>query len=218
MSFISRLRMLTTFGRGVALGLAPASAERDPVELFGEWFEQAKRAGVLLPEAMTVATSTPDGRPSARMMLLKGADADGFVFFTNRDSRKGGELEANPRVALVFHWAVLQRQVRVEGDAVRVSDEESYEYFRTRPRGSQIGAWASRQSRALGRRGELEDRVRDFEAKFSGEGVPLPPFWGGFRLNPELIEFWQGRASRLHDRLSFERDDSGAWATKWLYP
>jgi len=151
------------------------------------------------------------------MMLLKGVEAGGFVFFTNYESRKAAELAANSRAALVFHWAVLERQVRVEGKVERLSPVESEVYFRTRPRGSRIGAWASKQSRPLPDRAELEARVREHDARFAGGEVPLPPFWGGFRLVPERIEFWQGRLDRLHDRLRFERE-RGGWRAVRLYP
>ena len=166
---------------------------------------------------MTLATATMDGAPSARMMLLKGVDARGFVFFTNYQSRKGDELLANARAALVFHWAVLQRQVRVEGTVTRLTLPESEAYFRTRPRGSQIGAWASRQSAELSSRAELDERVREVEKRFAHQDAPLPPFWGGFRLSPSMIEFWQGRVNRLHDRLRYTRTGSG-WAVTRLYP
>jgi pyridoxamine 5'-phosphate oxidase len=217
MSLLSKLRTLFTAGQGVVRGLPDATPGRDPIELFREWFDAARRAGLFLPEAMTVATATPQGAPSARMMLLKGVEAGAFVFFTNYESRKAGELEANPRAALVFHWAVLERQVRVEGRIERLSAAESEAYFRTRPRGSRVGAWASTQSRPLADRAELQARVRQHEAKFHGGEVPLPPFWGGYRLVPERIEFWQGRLDRLHDRLRFERDGSG-WRSTRLYP
>lgn len=217
MSLRAKLRTLFTFGQGVVRGLPDAAAERDPIELFHEWFAAARQAGIYLPEAMTVATATPQGVPSARMMLLKGVDQRGFVFFTNYESRKGDELGANPRAALVFHWGVLERQVRVEGAVVRLGAEESEAYFRSRPRGSRIGAWASRQSRVLPDRKELEARVREHERRFGGGEIPLPPFWGGFRLVPERLEFWQGRTNRLHDRLVFERVGDG-WRTDRLYP
>jgi pyridoxamine 5'-phosphate oxidase len=151
------------------------------------------------------------------MMLLKGVEDGGFVFFTNYESRKAAEIESNPRVALVFHWAVLERQVRVEGTVSRLDAAASEAYFRTRPRGSRIGAWASRQSRPLADRSELEARVREHETRFPGGEVPLPPFWGGFRLAPQAIEFWQGKINRLHDRLRFERAGSG-WKATRLYP
>jgi pyridoxamine 5'-phosphate oxidase len=193
------------------------SHDQDPFELFNAWFADARRAGIYLPESMTVATATPSGRPSARIMLLKGVEQDGFVFFTNYESRKALELAANPHVALVFHWPVLERQVRVEGTATRVSPAESEAYFRTRPRGSRIGAWASRQSRPLADRAELEARVREHDARYPGDDVPLPPFWGGYRLVPDRIEFWQGKVDRLHDRLRYERVGD-TWKTERLYP
>jgi len=217
MSLRSRLRALLTLGQGVARGLPDAAADQDPLALFHRWFAAARQSGLLLPEAMCLATATPDGKPSARMMLLKGADQRGFVFFTNYESRKGDELAANARAALVLHWAILERQVRVEGLVQRLGSEESFAYFRTRPRGSRIGAWASQQSRPLGARAELEARVRETAQRFPGDAVPLPPFWGGFRLIPERIEFWQGRLDRLHDRLVFERA-SGGWTAARLYP
>jgi pyridoxamine 5'-phosphate oxidase len=217
MSLKSSLKAVVTLGRGVATGLPPASDDADPIELFGAWFQSAQEAGILMPEAVTLATASPDGFPSARMVLLKHADARGFVFFTNYGSQKARELDANPRAALCFHWAVLQRQVRVTGSVERVSSEESAEYFGTRGRGSQVGAWASKQSQPLARRAELEERVARTEAEYAGRDVPLPPFWGGYRLAPERIEFWQGRADRLHDRLVFTRDGAG-WATRRLYP
>ena len=217
MSLRSRLRALLTMGQGVALGLPDADAGQDPIVLFGRWFDDARRSGLLLPEAMCLATATPDGRPSARMMLLKGADQRGFVFFTNYESRKGDELAANARAALVFHWAVLQRQVRVEGPVERLTDTESAAYFGTRARGSRIGAWASRQSADLASRDELDRRVREYEQRFAGRDVPLPPFWGGLRLVPRVIEFWQGRINRLHDRLRFVRDGN-AWRSERLFP
>jgi pyridoxamine 5'-phosphate oxidase len=217
MSLESSIKTVLTLGKGLAVGLPPAADDADPIELFTSWFEAARGAGVLLPEAVTLATATPDGFPSARMVLLKDVDARGFVFFTNYGSRKARELEANPRAALCIHWAVLQRQVRVTGRVARVNAEESAEYFATRPRGSQIGAWASQQSQRLPSREDLERTVRDLGDKYAGQDVPLPPFWGGYRLEPLEIEFWQGRADRLHDRLVFTRAADG-WSTQRLYP
>jgi pyridoxamine 5'-phosphate oxidase len=213
----SLFRRALTFGQGVARGLPEAAAGRDPFDLFDEWFTDAQRAGLYLPEAMTLATSTPGGQPSARMVLLKGVAREGMVFFTNYESRKARELAVNGRAALVFHWGPLQRQVRVEGTTERLTEEASLAYFRTRPRGSRLGAWASKQSAVLGRRQELEARVREYEQRFAGSEVPLPPFWGGYRVAAHRMEFWQGRASRLHDRLCFVREADG-WTSHWLYP
>lgn len=189
----------------------------DPLELFQRWFADVERAGVEMPEAMALATATADGAPSVRMVLLKGADADGFTFFTNYESRKAGELEQNPRAALCFHWKELDRQVRVTGTVTRVSEEESLAYFRSRPEGSRVGAWASRQSRPLASREELLAQVDEVRARFEESDVPLPPFWGGYRVRPERIEFWQGRPDRLHDRFAFDRVDGG-WTVVRLYP
>lgn len=216
MSLKSSIKTVLTLGQGLASGLPDAAADADPIELFQAWFEAACESGILLPEAMTLATATSDGIPSARMVLLKQADQGGFVFYTNYGSQKAAELDANPRAALCFHWAVLQRQVRVAGPVSRVSTEESEAYFATRTRGSQLGAWASRQSRALDSREELEERMKELDARHP-DVVPLPPFWGGYRLTPERFEFWQGRADRLHDRLRFLRDGPG-WTAERLYP
>jgi pyridoxamine 5'-phosphate oxidase len=217
MSLRSTLKTVFTLGRGVAFGVPEHAATDDPFVLFDLWFKDATEAGLMLPEAMTLATSSRDGAPSARMVLLKEVDRHGFVFYTNYDSRKGAELTENPRAALVFHWTVLERQVRVEGVVARVTSEESYAYFRTRGRGSRIGAWASRQSATLESRDAFLERVRHYEKEFAGGDVPLPPFWGGFRVAPQRIEFWQGRANRLHDRLLYERNGEG-WTRSRLYP
>ncbi len=212
----SIIRRLLTLGRGVVTGMPEDAEQRDPLQLFGDWFEDAEKSGLLMPEAMTLATASDSGRPSARMVLMKDYDEDGFVFFTNYGSRKAAELESNPYAALLFHWSALQRQVRIEGSVSRVAQEESREYFNSRHRGSRIGAWASRQSDELPERAVLEQRVRDYEQKFSSD-VPLPSFWGGYRLKPETFEFWQGRVSRLHDRVCFERRDKG-WTAYRMYP
>lgn len=190
----------------------------DPFALFARWFREAEEAAIPLPEAMALSTATPDGRPSSRMVLLKGFDTDGFRFFTNHGSRKATELAANAHCALLFHWATQERQVRIEGRVERIGDDDSFAYFRTRPRGSRIGAWASRQSHPLAEREELEARVAEMERRFADAEVPLPPHWGGYRVVPERIEFWQGRPSRLHDRLVWTRDNGGEWRVERLYP
>lgn len=208
---------LKTLTQGVISGLPEAEDDRDPMEIFREWYELAEGSRILLPEAVTLATASADGRPSARMVLFKGLDDRGFQFFTNYESDKARQLEENPRAALVFHWAVLQRQVRIEGSVERLSKEESENYFKTRPRGSRIGAWASSQSKRVESRKVLADRVDEVTRRYDGKEVPLPPFWGGYRVVPERIEFWQGRANRLHDRLRFIRSAAG-WETERLYP
>ena len=217
MSLKSNLRLVFSLGRGLTRGLPDADPGLDPIELFGQWSDAARKAGILLAEAMTLATASADGAPSARMVLLKGFGEDGFEFYTNLGSRKADELTANPRAALCFHWGVLQRQVRVEGGVTPLSREASAAYFHTRPRGSRIGAWASRQSQPLEEREMLERRVREIEKRFEGGEVPLPDFWGGFRLHAQRIEFWQGRADRLHDRLVFQREEDG-WSIRRLHP
>ena len=217
MSIKSSIKTVLTLGQGVLSGIPEGADSQDPIDIFESWFEAARQSGILLPEAVTLATASAEGLPSARMVLLKGVDHAGFVFFTNYASRKANEVEENPHAALCFHWAVHQRQVRVTGTVARISEEESTAYFKTRSRGSRIGAWASKQSHALEKRAELEERVREFQEKYPGDDVPLPPFWGGYRVVPETIEFWQGRADRLHDRLVFARGPDG-WNTSRLYP
>lgn len=217
MSLKSTIKTVATLGKGVSRGLKELDAGPNPIALFRTWFDDAQESGLLLPESMTLATATPDGVPSARQVLLKGVDERGFVFFTNYESRKSSELESNPHAALVFHWPILERQVRIEGTASRITTEESAAYFETRPRGSQLGAWTSKQSAVLSGRDEIEARYREVEARYAGKAVPLPPFWGGFRLRPESIEFWQGRVNRLHDRLRYRRDETD-WRVERLYP
>lgn len=217
MRILKNLRALMTSGAGIVVGMPDADSSTDPFQLFDAWFAAARRGGLFLPEAMTLATASPDGKPSARMVLLKQADSDGFVFYTNYTSRKAAELDANPHASLLFHWPILQRQVRVEGRVERVSRDESSAYYHSRPRGSQIGAWASDQSSELDARSTLEKRVKDLEQKYPEGEVPLPDHWGGYRVHPSRIEFWQGRPFRLHDRIIFERE-GGDWTTHRLYP
>ncbi|MED5564088.1 MAG: pyridoxamine 5'-phosphate oxidase [Gemmatimonadota bacterium] len=223
MSIKSAIKSVVTLGQGliqgVTQGLPEATAGPDPIELFGVWFEQAKESGILLPESASLATASRDGVPSSRMVLLKSFALDGFVFFTNYGSRKAKEMDENPKASLLLHWVVLQRQVRVEGSVERISAEVSAEYFHTRARGSQIGAWASRQSEELEGRSVLKMRAEELEQRFKGRGVPSPGFWGGYRLIPERIEFWQGRLDRLHDRLEYTKaEGEGDWTARRLYP
>lgn len=190
----------------------------DPHALFDSWLAEARASEPNDPEAMCLATSHRDGSPSVRMVLLKGHDARGFVFYTNTGSRKGGELAANPRAGLLFHWKSLRRQVRVEGAVSPVSDAEADAYHATRSRNSQLGAWASSQSQPLDHRRTFEDRVAEAEARFEGEPVPRPPFWSGFRVAPEKLEFWSDREFRLHERRTFVPSPDGGWTEGLLYP
>lgn len=189
----------------------------DPLVQFHKWFDDARRAELPEPNAMTLATATPGGVPSARMVLLKAADERGFTFFTDYRSRKGQELEANPHAALVFFWGELERQVRITGTVSRVSREETEAYFRTRPRESRLGAWTSHQSTVLAGRETLEARLREVAARHPGDEVPTPPHWGGYLLKPDALEFWQGRESRLHDRVRYQRE-AGSWRIERLSP
>jgi len=197
-----------------------AEAAHDPIALFNAWFAEARQSEPNDANAMTLATADASGAPSARMVLLKDVDARGFVFYTNTESRKGGELIANPRAALMFHWKSLRRAVRVEGAVERVSDAEADEYFRSRPRDSRIGAWASDQSRPMGGRFDLEKRVAIFAAKYAIGEVPRPPHWTGFRVLARRIEFWRDRPFRLHERIVYHRQADGnpGWRTERLYP
>jgi pyridoxamine 5'-phosphate oxidase len=198
-------------------GLVEADLEPDPVTMFRRWLAEAADAGLHEPNAMVVATAASDGRPSARMVLLKGLDERGFVFFTNTGSRKACELAGNPACSLLFPWHPLERQVRIDGVAARLPVEDVAAYFASRPRASQLGAWASHQSRPVADRAELEAAMAEVAARFPGE-VPVPPEWGGYAVSPEVVEFWQGRRGRMHDRLVYRRSEGTGWETQRLAP
>ena len=197
--------------------LTESDIDPDPIRQFERWFGDAVSARVLEPNAMTLATASRDGVPSARIVLLKGVDASGFVFYTDYRSRKAAELTENPLAALTFLWKEIERQVRISGAVSRVSAAESEAYFITRPPGSRLGAWASQQSAVIASRAELEERLREVTVRFPDGDVPLPSHWGGFRVVPDEIEFWQGRPDRLHDRLRYQREESG-WKIARLSP
>jgi pyridoxamine 5'-phosphate oxidase len=200
------------------LELIESNADRDPIKQFARWFGDAERAGLKLPNAMTLATATKDAIPSARVVLLKGFDREGFVFYTNYESRKGRELDENPNAALVFYWSELDRQVRISGAVAKTGREESESYFHTRPIDSQLGAWASNQSRVISSREVLENKMRELITQYEGGAAPLPPYWGGYRLAPAEIEFWQNRPGRLHDRLRYRLQPNGEWLIERLSP
>ena len=199
-------------------GLSEADIDSDPIEQFKTWFEQARNADLIEPNAMTIATATPEGKPTARIVLLKGVSDRGFVFYTNYESQKGQQLIANPYAALVFLWDKLERQVRIEGEVEKLSTSESAKYFHSRPKGSQLGAIASDQSRVIPNREILEQRLTELQEKYAEVTVPLPEHWGGFRVVPNRIEFWQGRPSRLHDRLVYDLQTDGSWQINRLSP
>ena len=198
-------------------GLRRADLGPDPIQQFRAWLQQAIDAELLEPTAMTLATADKSGRPSARIVLLKGLDERGFIFYTNYESRKARELADNPNAALALYWAELERQVRVNGTVGRVSREESEDYFKSRPLGHQLGAWVSTQSEVIANRALLEERLKEFEQKY-GSAAPLPPFWGGYVLSPTEMEFWQGRPNRLHDRFRYTRQKEGPWLIERLAP
>lgn len=198
-------------------GLSESDLAADPFTQFRQWFDEAQNAGVIEPNAMTVATVNPAGEPSARTLLLKGVDDSGFTFFTNYDSAKGGDLAQNPAVSMVFPWLALERQVLVRGTVTKVSREETESYFKSRPHGSQLGAWASEQSRPVPDRATLEGRLAAATERFKTEPLTAPPHWGGYRVDPTYVEFWQGRPNRLHDRLVYRRRSTG-WIVERLAP
>jgi pyridoxamine 5'-phosphate oxidase len=199
-------------------GLAEKDLARDPFRQFEKWFQEAEAAKIPEPNAMILSTADGDARPSSRTVLLKGLDGRGFVFYTNYESRKGRALERNPLASLVFPWIALERQVIVEGPVARVAKEESDTYFHSRPRMSQLAVWAAQQSSIVSGRTVLEAGFKELESRYAGREVPRPPTWGGFRLSPETIEFWQGRRNRLHDRLRYRRGPDGGWVVERLAP
>lgn len=217
MSVVRTLRGLLMATRAMTRDLPATAPTADPLELFRDWYRTAVQAGIYLPEAMALSTATPDGQPSGRFVLFKDLSPDGFSFYTNTESRKARELRDNPRVALTFHWSLFQRQVRVEGRATPLPTAEVERYFTTRMRGSRIGAWASAQSQPIASREALMAKVKEMERRFSRGDIPLPPYWGGYRVWPERIEFWQGRIDRLHDRFLYTRADGG-WQIERLQP
>ncbi|MEY2857353.1 MAG: hypothetical protein RLZZ74_1665 [Cyanobacteriota bacterium] len=200
-------------------GLTETDLDSNPLKQFNIWFQQALAADLIEPNAMTLATATPDGKPTARIVLLKGVDEQGFVFYTNYDSQKGQQLIANPYAALVFLWDKLERQIRIEGKVEKLSADESWSYFHSRPKASQLGAWTSAQSQVIPNREVLEQKLLSLQAQYSGDAtIPLPEHWGGFRVIPNRIEFWQGRPSRLHDRLVYDLQTDGSWSISRLSP
>ena len=201
-----------------AHGLRRAELHSDPLQQFSAWFAAALAADIRDANAMSLATATPGGKPSVRIVLLKGFDERGFAFFTNYDSQKGRELEANPHAALAFYWVQLERQVRISGTVERTSREDSAVYFHSRPVGSRLGAWASKQSEVIDARQVLEARLTEISERYEDGDVPLPPHWGGYRVKPDSIEFWQGRPNRLHDRFRYSRQADGTWLIDRLAP
>ena len=197
--------------------LIESGLPQDPMQLFAEWFVEAGPMGIIEPNAMILSTVSQDGKPSSRAVLLKGIEAGAFVFFTNHESRKAQEIDHNPSVSILFLWLEAERQVRIEGKATRISPEESREYFKTRPRESQLGAWASRQSATIANREELEARFKEMEERFKDQEIPMPEFWGGYAIAPTSMEFWQGRIGRLHDRIVYEKNGD-AWTKYRLNP
>jgi pyridoxamine 5'-phosphate oxidase len=220
MSEITKLTSLEHLRQDYRLAtLDESSCDSDPIQQFAKWFQDAKAAHLKEPNAMSLATCARDGHPSSRIVLLKEFGEPGFIFYTNYYSQKGREIETNPHVAATFFWAELERQVRIEGSITRIDPGKSEKYFRSRPRGSRIGAWVSNQSEIIENRGVIEKRLAEIEARFAGsDDIPPPGYWGGFCISPERIEFWQGRPSRLHDRILYVRDGPPAWKLGRLSP
>jgi len=198
-------------------GLLESDVDPDPIRQFSVWFEQATKSGIMEPNAMSHATVSPDGQPSMRIVLLKGIDDRGFIFFTNYESRKGKDLEVNPKSSLLFFWGELERQVRIEGTIERIDKHSSKSYFDSRPEGSRVGAWSSNQSEIVASRDVLENRFDENMRRFAGKDIPMPDYWGGYRLVPAMLEFWQGRGSRMHDRIRYRLID-GSWVIDRLSP
>lgn len=217
MSLINKIRCALTLGQGVLVNMPDLDPSIDPYEQFRAWFKSAQDCGIVLPESMTVSTVDKNGFPSCRVVLLKELNENGFVFFTNYGSNKSQDLDNNPNIALTFHWNILQRQVRIQGVVEKISPEDSDAYFQSRMRGSRIGAWASKQSSVIDSRSELEKQVKFYTDKFSNKEIPLPEFWGGYLVKPTSIEFWQGKADRLHDRFNYVRDGED-WRVDRLSP
>ena len=202
----------------VGKGLRRSDLDPDPIKQFSNWFTAAIEAGIRDVNAMSLATAGPDAKPTVRIVLLKGFDQNGFVFFTNYESEKGKQLAANPYAAMAFYWIELDRQIRIGGEVEKTSREESQIYFRSRPIGSQLGAWASRQSDVIDGRRVLDARMSEMTERFANKAIPVPPHWGGYRLKPDVFEFWQGRPNRLHDRFRYTRQANGSWLIERLAP
>jgi len=202
----------------VGKGLRRSDLDPDPIKQFSNWFTAAIEAGIRDVNAMSLATAGPDAKPTVRIVLLKGFDQNGFVFFTNYESEKGKQLAANPYAAMAFYWIELDRQIRISGEVEKTSREESQIYFRSRPIGSQLGAWASRQSDVIDGRRVLDARMSEMTERFANKAIPVPPHWGGYRLKPDVFEFWQGRPNRLHDRFRYTRQANGSWLIERLAP
>ncbi len=212
------IQSLVLASKGAINGLPEANLKQSPIQLFEDWFNDAKKSGLFLPEAMSISTVNSAGEVSSRMVLLKSFNKDGFIFYTNYNSQKAQDIENNAQVALLFHWDILQRQVRVKGRIEKISAEKSAKYFASRERGSQLAAWASKQSHVVDSRQKMEQAYQQQEQQFAGKEVVCPEFWGGYQIVPNQIEFWQGRVNRFHDRFVFKKDKAKNWSSERLYP